>query len=115
MTRAQAEGLRRHKERPFYGELVETMTAGPVVVQVLEGENAILKNREIMGATNPANAAPAPSCREFALSVARTRCTVRRPEATAEEIVLLHRRRCRGRCLRQRPHRRRRYPEQRTR
>ena len=57
MTRAQAEGFYAvHKERPFYGELVEQMIAAPVVVQVLEGENAILKNREVMGATNPANA-----------------------------------------------------------
>jgi nucleoside-diphosphate kinase len=45
-----------HKERPFYNDLVEFMTSGPVVVQVLEGENAILKNREVMGATNPAEA-----------------------------------------------------------
>ena len=54
MTRAQAEGFYAvHKDRPFYGELVEHMIAEPVVVQVLEGENAILKNREVMGATNP--------------------------------------------------------------
>jgi nucleoside-diphosphate kinase len=46
-----------HKERPFFASLVESMTAGPVVVQVLEGENAVLKNREIMGATNPVEAA----------------------------------------------------------
>ena len=53
MTRAQAEGFYAvHKDRPFYGELVEQMIAAPVVVQVLEGENAILKYREIMGATN---------------------------------------------------------------
>ena len=58
MTRAQAEGFYAvHKERPFFGELVETMTSGPVVVQVLEGENAIAKYREIMGATDPAKAA----------------------------------------------------------
>ena len=57
MTRAQAEGFYAvHKERPFFGELVETMVSGPTIVQVLEGENAILKNREVMGATNPANA-----------------------------------------------------------
>ncbi len=47
---------KEHAERPFYGELVEFMTSGPVLVQVLEGENAILKNRELMGATNPAEA-----------------------------------------------------------
>ena len=58
MSRREAEGFYAvHKERPFFGELVETMTSGPTVVQVLEGENAILKNREVMGATNPANAA----------------------------------------------------------
>ena len=70
MTRAQAEGFYAvHKERPFYGELVEQMIAAPVVVQVLEGENAILKNREVMGATNPASAAPGTIRKEFALSV----------------------------------------------
>ena len=70
MTRAQAEGFYAvHKERPFFGELVEQMIASPVVVQVLEGENAILKNREIMGATNPANAAPGTIRKEFAESI----------------------------------------------
>jgi len=59
MSPAQAEKFYEvHKERPFYGELVEFMTSGPVVVQVLEGENAVARYREIMGATNPANAAP---------------------------------------------------------
>ena len=58
MTRAQAEGFYAvHKERPFFGELVETMTSGPVVVQILEGDNAIAKYREVMGATDPAKAA----------------------------------------------------------
>jgi nucleoside-diphosphate kinase len=47
-----------HKERPFFGELVEFMTSGPVVVQVLEGDNAVARYRDVMGATNPANAAP---------------------------------------------------------
>ena len=57
MTREQAEGFYAvHKERPFFGELCEFMTSGPVVVQVLEGENAVARNREVMGATNPANA-----------------------------------------------------------
>ena len=57
MSTREAEGFYAvHKERPFFGELVEGMTSGPTIVQVLEGENAILKNREIMGATNPANA-----------------------------------------------------------
>jgi nucleoside-diphosphate kinase len=58
MSRAQAETFYAvHRERPFFGELVEFMTSGPVVVQVLEGENAIAKYREIMGATDPAKAA----------------------------------------------------------
>lgn len=59
MTREQAETFYAvHCERPFFGELVEFMTSGPVVVQVLEGENAIAKYREVMGATDPAKAAP---------------------------------------------------------
>ena len=58
-----------HKDRPFYGELVSQMTAEPVVVQVLEGENAVAKNREVMGATNPANAAPGTIRKEFAESI----------------------------------------------
>ena len=70
MTRAQAETFYGvHRERPFFGELVDTMTAGPVVVQVLEGENAIKTYREIMGATNPANADAGTIRKEFALSV----------------------------------------------
>jgi nucleoside-diphosphate kinase len=59
MTREQAEGFYAvHRERPFFGELVEFMISGPVVVQVLEGEDAVKRNRDIMGATNPANAEP---------------------------------------------------------
>jgi nucleoside-diphosphate kinase len=70
MTKDQAEGFYAvHKERPFFGELVEFMTSGPVVVQVLEGENAIVRNREIMGATNPAEAAPGTIRAEFAESI----------------------------------------------
>lgn len=58
LTEAQARAFYAvHKERPFYGDLVKFMTEGPVIVQVLEGENAIARNREIMGATNPAQAA----------------------------------------------------------
>lgn len=58
LSKEKAEGFyAEHKERPFFGELVEFMTSGPVMVQVLEGENAIKANREIMGATNPADAA----------------------------------------------------------
>ena len=57
MSQAQAEGFYAvHKERPFFADLVSFMTSGPVVVQVLEGEDAVAKNREVMGATNPANA-----------------------------------------------------------
>lgn len=58
-----------HRDKPFYGELVEAMTSGPVVVQVLEGEKAIQANRDIMGATNPANAAPGTIRAEFAASI----------------------------------------------
>ena len=59
MSRAQAEKFYEvHKERPFYGELVEFMMSAPVVVQVLEGDNAVARYREVMGATNPAQAAP---------------------------------------------------------
>src|ERR1700719_3886002 len=58
MTRDQAEKFYEvHKERPFYGELVDFMTSGPVVVQVLEGDNAVLKHRDVMGATDPSKAA----------------------------------------------------------
>ena len=70
MSKAQAEGFYAvHKERPFFGELVEFMMSEPVVVQVLEGENAIAKNREIMGATDPAKAAPGTIRAEYALSI----------------------------------------------
>ena len=70
MTRAQAEKFYEiHKERPFFGELVDFMTSGPVVVQVLEGEGAVAKYREVMGATNPANAADGTIRKLFALSV----------------------------------------------
>ena len=58
-----------HKERPFYNDLVKFMTSGPVVAQVLEGENAVAKNREVMGATNPANAAAGTIRKEFAESI----------------------------------------------
>ncbi len=70
MSRAQAEGFYAvHKERPFFDGLCAFMTSGPVVVQVLEGENAIAKNREVMGATNPANAAPGTIRKDFAESI----------------------------------------------
>ena len=70
MTRAQAETFYAvHQQRPFFRELVETMTAGPVVVQVLEGEEAIKKYRDVLGATDPAKAAEGTVRRKFALSV----------------------------------------------
>ena len=70
LTTAQAEAFYGvHKERPFFGELVEMMTSAPVVVQVLEGDNAIARYREVMGATNPEKAAPGTIRKEFALSM----------------------------------------------
>ena len=70
MTKDQAEGFYAvHKERPFFGELVEFMTSGPVVVQVLEGEDAVKRNRDIMGATNPADAADGTIRKTFAESI----------------------------------------------
>jgi nucleoside-diphosphate kinase len=88
MTKEQAEGFYAvHKERPFYGDLVKFMTSAPVVVQVLEGENAIARNREIMGATNPANAAPGTIRATLAENVERN--TVHgsdAPETAREEI-----------------------------
>jgi nucleoside-diphosphate kinase len=70
LTPAQAEAFYAvHKERPFYRSLCEFMTSGPVVVQVLEGENAIEKNREVMGATDPAKAAPGTIRKDFAESI----------------------------------------------
>lgn len=70
MTKAQAQNFyMEHAKRPFYGELVEFMTSGPVVVQVLEGENAIKHYRDVMGATNPADADAGTIRAEFALSL----------------------------------------------
>ena len=70
MTKDQAEGFYAvHKERPFFNDLVAFMTSGPVVVQVLEGDNAVLRNREIMGATNPANADEGTIRKTFAESI----------------------------------------------
>ena len=68
-TEKAGEFYAEHKARPFYNDLVSFMTSGPVVVQVLEGDNAIARNREIMGATNPANAAPGTIRKEFAESI----------------------------------------------
>jgi nucleoside-diphosphate kinase len=70
LSRLEAEAFYAvHRERPFFNDLVAFMTSGPVVVQVLEGENAVALNREIMGATNPANAAPGTIRKDFAESI----------------------------------------------
>ena len=70
MSKEQAEGFYGvHRERPFFGELVSFMISGPVVVQVLEGDNAVAKNREVMGATNPANADEGTIRKTFAESI----------------------------------------------
>ncbi len=88
MSQAQAEGFYAvHKERPFFGELVEFMISEPVVVQVLEGEDAIAKNREVMGATNPADAAEGTIRKDFALSIGENSVHGSdAPETAAEEI-----------------------------
>jgi nucleoside-diphosphate kinase len=70
LTQKQAEGFYAvHRERPFFKSLVQYMTSGPVIVQVLEGENAVARNREVMGATNPANAAEGTIRKLFAKSI----------------------------------------------
>ena len=70
MSREQAEGFYAvHKERPFFNDLVHFMTSGPVVVQVLEGEDAVKRNREVMGATNPADAAEGTIRKVYAESI----------------------------------------------
>ncbi len=88
MTKEQAEGFYGvHKERPFFNDLVTFMTSGPVIVQVLEGENAVAKNRDVMGATNPKDAKPGTIRAEFAESIeANTVHGSDAPETAAEEI-----------------------------
>ena len=77
-----------HKDRPFFGELTEFMTSEPIVVQVLEGENAIARNREVMGATNPADAAEGTIRKEHALSIGENSVHGSdAPETAAEEIA----------------------------
>lgn len=85
---AQAEAFYNvHKARPFFKSLVEFMTSGPVLVQVLEGENAIAKNREVMGATDPAKAAPGTIRKDFAESIeANSVHGSDSPETAAQEI-----------------------------
>ncbi|HEX6956527.1 MAG TPA: nucleoside-diphosphate kinase [Ferrovibrio sp.] len=89
MSQKQAETFYGvHKERPFFKDLVSFMISGPVVVQVLEGENAIAKYREVMGATNPANAAPGTIRKEFAESIeANSVHGSDAPETAAVEIA----------------------------
>lgn len=88
MTKDQAEGFYGvHKERPFFGDLVAFMTSGPVVVQVLEGEDAVTKNRETMGATNPEEAAEGTIRKLFAENIERNSVHGSdAPETAAEEI-----------------------------
>ena len=89
MSREQAEGFYAvHSERPFFGDLVDFMISGPVVVQVLEGEGAIAKNREVMGATNPADADPGTIRAEFAESVGENSVHGSdAPDTAAQEIA----------------------------
>lgn len=89
LTREQAERFYAvHAERSFFKDLVEFMVSGPVVVQVLEGENAVARNREIMGATNPANAAAGTIRKDFAESIeANSVHGSDAPETAAEEIA----------------------------
>ncbi len=88
LSKEQAEKFYEvHKERPFYGDLVSFMTSGPVVVQVLEGDGAIAKNREVMGATNPEEAAEGTIRKEFAENIERNSVHGSdSPETAAEEI-----------------------------
>lgn len=89
MSRKQAEGFYAvHKGKPFYDELVDFMSSAPTVVQVLEGENAIAKNREVMGATNPEKAAAGTIRKEFALSMGENSVHGSdAPETAAQEIA----------------------------
>ncbi|MFS4437725.1 nucleoside-diphosphate kinase [Paracoccaceae bacterium GXU_MW_L88] len=89
LSRRQAEQFYAvHAERPFFGELVDFMSSGPIVAQVLEGENAIAKNREVMGATNPAEAAEGTIRKEFAQSIGENSVHGSdAPETAQEEIA----------------------------
>ncbi|HVP83520.1 MAG TPA: nucleoside-diphosphate kinase [Rhizomicrobium sp.] len=88
LSKEQAEAFYGvHRERPFFGSLVAFMTSGPVVVQVLEGENAVARNREVMGATDPAKAAPGTIRKDFAESIeANSVHGSDAPETAANEI-----------------------------
>ena len=88
LTQKQAETFYAvHQERPFYDELCQFMASHPIIVQVLEGENAILKNREVMGATNPDEAAEGTIRKEFALSVGENSVHGSDAEETAKEEI----------------------------
>lgn len=89
MSRRQAEGFYAvHQGRPFFDELCDFMSSGPTVVQVLEGDNAIAKNREVMGATNPADAAEGTIRKEFATSIGENSVHGSdAPETAAQEIA----------------------------
>ena len=88
LTKAQAgEFYAVHKERPFFDELTTFMASEPIVVQVLEGEDAIAKNREVMGATNPADAAEGTIRKEFALSIGENSVHGSDGEDTAKEEI----------------------------
>ena len=89
LNQQQAEGFYAvHRERPFFKDLVQFMTSGPIMVQVLEGENAIARYREIMGATDPAKAAPGSIRREFARSMGENSVHGSdAPETAAKEIA----------------------------
>ena len=88
LSQAEAEGFYAvHKERPFFNDLVKFMISGPVMIQVLEGENAILKNRELMGATNPADAAPGTIRADFAESIDKNAAHGSDAAETAKEEI----------------------------
>ena len=89
LSREQAEGFYAvHRERPFFNDLVSFMISGPVMIQVLEGESAIAKNREVMGATNPKEAAPGTIRKDFAVSIDENAVHGSdSPETASEEIA----------------------------
>ena len=88
LSREQAEGFyAEHKERPFFKALVDFMTSGPIMVQVLEGDNAIAKNREIMGATNPAEALAGTLRADYAVSIDENAVHGSDSEASAEREI----------------------------
>ncbi len=78
-----------HKEQPFFKDLVNFMTSGPIILQVLEGENAIAKNREVMGATNPVDAVPGSIRKDFAINMQRNSVHGSDSEATAKREIAL--------------------------